>query len=216
MVIQSDNDFNYFIANGKFPEPPENHDMQTQSQLAVPATEVEHSVADSALAQQVSTNNSNNNNNQISTSNSSTKEEVQVQASPALSALAPIVIQAPRAPQTVAGPKQHKIFNKGIEAVMKFFKELSSTYLSLTSLNLRGNGLTDLPEELGSLIHLKDLNLSANEFSHLPQVIEKLKALEILNLKSNKLDPKQENILKLIEILIKLQNLTKLDLSDTE
>lgn len=51
-----------------------------------------------------------------------------------------------------------------------------------------GNGLAELPVELGSLQRLTYLGLSFNQFHHVPQVLEQLAAMEKLCMAGNSLD----------------------------
>lgn len=62
--------------------------------------------------------------------------------------------------------------------------ELSDT---LEVLNLSGNRLSDLPDDLARLSKLRILFCSQNDFRHLPEVIGKLPALQMLGFKSNRI-----------------------------
>lgn len=53
------------------------------------------------------------------------------------------------------------------------------------SLDLKGLGLTSLPEHFGNLHQLKELDLSNNTLGELPRSAENLKKLEVLNLENN-------------------------------
>ncbi len=74
-----------------------------------------------------------------------------------------------------------------------------------TTLDLRGQGLKELPPEIGQLTKLTELDLCHNQFSSLPPVICKLTKLQKLILWHNKLTAQQPAICKLM-------NLTELDL----
>ena len=54
-------------------------------------------------------------------------------------------------------------------------------------LDLRGQGLKALPEELALCINLEKIDLSGNELSEFPTVLSKLKKLKILFLTNNQL-----------------------------
>uniref|UniRef100_A0A8C3SAT3 Leucine-rich repeat protein SHOC-2 n=1 Tax=Chelydra serpentina TaxID=8475 RepID=A0A8C3SAT3_CHESE len=54
-------------------------------------------------------------------------------------------------------------------------------------LNLEGNYLHRLPEEMRTLLHLKVINLSRNKFRHFPEQLTTLKALETINLEENEI-----------------------------
>lgn len=58
---------------------------------------------------------------------------------------------------------------------------------SLEILNLSGNRLSDLPDELACLYKLRILFCSQNDFEHLPEVIGRLPALQMLGFKSNRI-----------------------------
>ena len=52
----------------------------------------------------------------------------------------------------------------------------------LTTLNLKDNQLTELPETIGQLTSLETLDLSSNELTELPETIGQLMELKELNL----------------------------------
>jgi hypothetical protein len=66
---------------------------------------------------------------------------------------------------------------------------------SLEILNLSGNRLSDLPEDLTRLKKLRILFCSQNQFEHLPPVAGKLPALEMLGFKSNRIEVVDETSL---------------------
>jgi internalin A len=76
----------------------------------------------------------------------------------------------------------------------------------LTELDLKAEGLTELPQEIGRLTNLTSLNLRGNKLTHLPPEIGKLTNLTSLDLRGNKLTHLPSEIGK-------LTNLTSLDLS---
>jgi Leucine-rich repeat (LRR) protein len=58
---------------------------------------------------------------------------------------------------------------------------------SVTSLNLKGKGLSELPASIGLLVNLQHLDLSANHLTDLPGTLFTLKKLKYLNLSANRL-----------------------------
>lgn len=58
---------------------------------------------------------------------------------------------------------------------------------TLEILNLSGNRLSHLPDDLARLRKLRILFCSQNEFEHLPQVIGRMPALEMIGFKSNRI-----------------------------
>nr|XP_013807975.1 PREDICTED: leucine-rich repeat-containing protein 20 isoform X1 [Apteryx mantelli mantelli] len=56
-----------------------------------------------------------------------------------------------------------------------------------TELNLEGNYLHRLPEEVGSLPHLRAINLSRNRFQHFPEPLAAVGALETIELEENEI-----------------------------
>lgn len=77
---------------------------------------------------------------------------------------------------------------------MDFFVFMMSLCLSpapiptqTVELNLEGNYLHRLPEEMRTLLHLKVINLSRNKFRHFPEQLTTLKALETINLEENEI-----------------------------
>lgn len=70
----------------------------------------------------------------------------------------------------------------------EFPREIFGLADSLEILNLSGNRLRDLPDELPRLSRLKILFCSANEFRHLPAVIGQCPQLEMVAFKSNRIE----------------------------
>ncbi|XP_005281915.2 leucine-rich repeat-containing protein 20 isoform X3 [Chrysemys picta bellii] len=62
-----------------------------------------------------------------------------------------------------------------------------TTFSQMRELNLEGNYLRRLPEEMRTLLHLKVINLSRNKFRHFPEQLTTLKALETINLEENEI-----------------------------
>lgn len=67
--------------------------------------------------------------------------------------------------------------------------ELADT---LEILNLSGNQLRDLPDELSRLTKLRILFCSQNDFEHLPEVVGTLPSLQMLGFKSNRIGTVRE------------------------
>ncbi|XP_025926849.1 leucine-rich repeat-containing protein 20 isoform X3 [Apteryx rowi] len=62
-----------------------------------------------------------------------------------------------------------------------------TTFSQLRELNLEGNYLHRLPEEVGSLPHLRAINLSRNRFRHFPEPLAAISALETIELEENEI-----------------------------
>uniref|UniRef100_A0A8B9S8S4 Leucine rich repeat containing 20 n=1 Tax=Apteryx owenii TaxID=8824 RepID=A0A8B9S8S4_APTOW len=62
-----------------------------------------------------------------------------------------------------------------------------TTFSQLRELNLEGNYLHRLPEEVGSLLHLRAINLSRNRFWHFPEPLAAVSALETIELEENEI-----------------------------
>uniref|UniRef100_A0A8V0ZEN9 Leucine-rich repeat protein SHOC-2 n=1 Tax=Gallus gallus TaxID=9031 RepID=A0A8V0ZEN9_CHICK len=63
----------------------------------------------------------------------------------------------------------------------------ATTFSQLRELNLEGNLLHRLPQELGSLLHLRTINLARNKFRHFPEPLVAAPALESINLEGNEI-----------------------------
>jgi GTPase SAR1 family protein len=88
-----------------------------------------------------------------------------------------------------------------------------------TKLNLSGNQLTSLPEEIAELKNLTELNLSENQLTSLPSEIVELKNLTELNLSENQLTSLPSEIVELknlAELYLTGNQLTSLPLEIVE
>ena len=79
----------------------------------------------------------------------------------------------------------------------------------LKYLDLKGNKLTELPDEIGLLQNLTSINMSANKFRSIPICITKIPALKYILLEWNR------NLEKIPEQFFELTNLKNLRLGDT-
>uniref|UniRef100_J3SEL7 Leucine-rich repeat-containing protein 20-like n=1 Tax=Crotalus adamanteus TaxID=8729 RepID=J3SEL7_CROAD len=61
------------------------------------------------------------------------------------------------------------------------------TFSQLRELNLEGNYIHHLPEEVRTLLHLRTINLSRNKFHIFPDQLTSLQALEMINLEENEI-----------------------------
>ncbi|XP_015143707.1 leucine-rich repeat-containing protein 20 isoform X1 [Gallus gallus] len=76
------------------------------------------------------------------------------------------------------------------EAVARVARRVNETVESqgdTLELNLEGNLLHRLPQELGSLLHLRTINLARNKFRHFPEPLVAAPALESINLEGNEI-----------------------------
>ncbi|XP_044276450.1 leucine-rich repeat-containing protein 20 isoform X2 [Varanus komodoensis] len=82
---------------------------------------------------------------------------------------------------TVLGHSQHD----------DYYENYRSNCITLASadaeLNLEGNYIHRLPEEIQTLLHLRVINLSRNKFRHFPEQLTSLQALETINLEENEI-----------------------------
>ncbi|XP_014795827.1 PREDICTED: leucine-rich repeat-containing protein 20 isoform X1 [Calidris pugnax] len=62
-----------------------------------------------------------------------------------------------------------------------------TTFSQLRELNLAGNYLHRLPEEVTSLLHLRVINLSRNRFRHFPEPLTTVTTLETIDLEENEI-----------------------------
>ncbi|XP_066549763.1 neuropeptide FF receptor 1 [Amia ocellicauda] len=65
----------------------------------------------------------------------------------------------------------------------KFF----TTFTQLRELNMKGNKLTKLPDETGTMLHLTSINLARNKFSVFPERLTDIKTLEKIDLEGNEI-----------------------------
>jgi Leucine-rich repeat (LRR) protein len=80
------------------------------------------------------------------------------------------------------------------------FPEWLEMLTTLTTLDLSGNQLSDLPASFGNHTKLTELNLSDNKISQLPQSFGNLTALKTLNLSDNRLFQLPESIGNLTDL----------------
>jgi len=76
-----------------------------------------------------------------------------------------------------------------------FPREIFDLADSLEVLNLSGNRLSELPDDLGRLHRLKVLFCSDNHFTHVPEGVGRCPALEIVGFKSNRIEQLSPNAL---------------------
>nr|XP_005991414.1 PREDICTED: leucine-rich repeat-containing protein 20 isoform X3 [Latimeria chalumnae] len=62
-----------------------------------------------------------------------------------------------------------------------------TTFSQLRELNLEGNYLCQLPEEVQTLVYLTSINLARNKFTEFPKPLIGVKALETINLEQNEI-----------------------------
>nr|XP_009500128.1 PREDICTED: leucine-rich repeat-containing protein 20 [Phalacrocorax carbo] len=67
-----------------------------------------------------------------------------------------------------------------------------TTFNQLRELNLAGNYLHRLPEEVTSLLHLRAINLSRNRFRRFPEPLAAVTALETIDLEENEITATEE------------------------
>ena len=84
--------------------------------------------------------------------------------------------------------------------------QIKSSIPNLQEIDLRGNLLTDLPEELGELTSLHVVRLSLNKFAHLPSILSSFPGLKKLEFTGNLLAEIPDEIST-------LQSLEELDIS---
>ncbi|XP_059677382.1 leucine-rich repeat-containing protein 20 isoform X1 [Gavia stellata] len=76
------------------------------------------------------------------------------------------------------------------EAVARVARKVNDTVENKTDsleLNLAGNYLHRLPEEVTSLLHLRAINLSRNRFRRFPEPLATVATLETINLEENEI-----------------------------
>lgn len=67
------------------------------------------------------------------------------------------------------------------------FADFMTNFSQLQELNLEGNLLKKLPDEVKTLTHLKSINLARNKLSDFPHQLTELAALETINLEANEI-----------------------------
>ncbi|NXI43233.1 LRC20 protein, partial [Galbula dea] len=90
--------------------------------------------------------------------------------------------------------KAMRSVTEGIHRISLANNELKSitsrfitTFSQLRELNLAGNYLHRLPEEVTSLLHLQTINLSRNRFRHFPEPLADITTLETIDLEENEI-----------------------------
>uniref|UniRef100_A0A8C4UCS9 Leucine rich repeat containing 20 n=1 Tax=Falco tinnunculus TaxID=100819 RepID=A0A8C4UCS9_FALTI len=90
--------------------------------------------------------------------------------------------------------KAMRSVTEGIHCISLANNELKSltsrfvtTFNQLRELNLAGNYLHRLPEEITSLLHLRAINLSRNRFRHFPEHLAAVTTLETIDLEENEI-----------------------------
>ncbi|NXG75216.1 LRC20 protein, partial [Baryphthengus martii] len=90
--------------------------------------------------------------------------------------------------------KAMRSVTEGIHRISLANNELKSltsrfvtTFSQLRELNLAGNYLHRLPEEVTSLLHLRAINLSRNRFRHFPEPLAAVATLETIDLEENEI-----------------------------
>lgn len=81
------------------------------------------------------------------------------------------------------------------DGLTEFPLEILDLADSLEILDLSGNQLSDLPEELSQLTHLRIIFASNNLFTHLPDVLGSLPKLEMIGFKTNQIKTVSEQSL---------------------
>ncbi|XP_072347977.1 leucine-rich repeat-containing protein 20 [Scyliorhinus torazame] len=71
---------------------------------------------------------------------------------------------------------------------LKFISaDFMTNFNQLRELNLAGNSLKQLPEEVKVLTQLTSINLARNKFSEFPQQLTEVSTLELINLEANEI-----------------------------
>ncbi|NXR68811.1 LRC20 protein, partial [Rhadina sibilatrix] len=90
--------------------------------------------------------------------------------------------------------KAMRSVTEGIQRISLANNELKSissrfvtTFSQLTELNLAGNYLHRLPEEITSLLRLRSIDLSRNRFRRFPEPLATVPALETIDLEENEI-----------------------------
>uniref|UniRef100_A0A8B9MJ80 Leucine rich repeat containing 20 n=1 Tax=Accipiter nisus TaxID=211598 RepID=A0A8B9MJ80_9AVES len=95
--------------------------------------------------------------------------------------------------------KAMRSVTEGIHRISLANNELKSltsrfvtTFSQLRELNLAGNYLHRLPEEVTSLLHLRAINLSRNRFRRFPEPLATVATLETIDLEENEIAGEKE------------------------
>nr|XP_013807976.1 PREDICTED: leucine-rich repeat-containing protein 20 isoform X2 [Apteryx mantelli mantelli] len=88
-----------------------------------------------------------------------------------------------------AGPgvRMQKRMGEAVARVARRVNDTVENKSDSLELNLEGNYLHRLPEEVGSLPHLRAINLSRNRFQHFPEPLAAVGALETIELEENEI-----------------------------
>ncbi|XP_078386665.1 leucine-rich repeat-containing protein 20-like [Cetorhinus maximus] len=71
---------------------------------------------------------------------------------------------------------------------LKFIaSDFMTNFNQLRELNLAGNNLKQLPDEVKALAHLATINLARNKFSVFPHQLTELRTLQVINLEANEI-----------------------------
>ncbi len=100
-------------------------------------------------------------------------------------------------PKVVQPPSLH-MTNHFIEEIPS---NIGNMACYLNSINLRGNNLTDVPNEFSSLTNLTELDLSRNLFQHVPKKFEMLQNLKFLRMSENNISEIMCSTMHSIQIL---------------
>ena len=76
------------------------------------------------------------------------------------------------------GGRLNLSYLKIAEIYVASINQIKSSIPNLQEIDLRGNLLTDLPEELGELTSLHVVRLSFNKFAHLPSILSSFPGAE--------------------------------------
>ncbi|NWI91300.1 LRC20 protein, partial [Pitta sordida] len=111
--------------------------------------------------------------------------------------------------------KAMRSVTEGIHRISLANNELKSitsrfvtTFSQLRELNLAGNYLHRLPEEITSLLHLRAINLSRNRFRRFPEPLATVTSLETIDLEENEITEVPS------EMLASMASLRSLNLRD--
>ncbi|MDW7693303.1 leucine-rich repeat protein [Flammeovirgaceae bacterium SG7u.111] len=96
--------------------------------------------------------------------------------------------------------------NKNLDLGQAF--EVLSQIKSFKKLNLAEWKLTELPENIGKMVHLEEVDISNNLLTSLPESLGSLPNLQNLNFEKNALDPEQ-----VFPVLAQIQSLKELNLN---